>query len=206
MSGGGRRVQVERARAAQMHGDVDVLLDNAVDGERLVGVLVNVAHAVVALEDGGRAELGGGHTAAAADPRVPQHIAGRVAHGDVVLEQVADEVLGVVGDARPVVARELVDALLDALEQQLLTLGALLAALPAAVAAALARERTLARQHDVHNHAQAPQVAPLVVRHVVDERLDHLGRQVLGRAHWCAQLGRGHWSCRPTINLDLVFL
>ena len=119
----------------------------------------------------------------AGDPRMAKHVGCRVAHGHVVLEQVSNQVLGIGAHVVPVGTREIVHALLNALEQELLTVRTLLAAVPAAVAAALARERTLAREHDVHNDAQAPQVTSLVVGHVVDERLDDLGRQVLGRAH-----------------------
>jgi len=141
-------------------------------------------------EERRRAELSSRHLAG--DPRVTQHIGGRVAHSDVMLEQVSDQVLGVLADVAPVSGREVVDALLDPLEQVLLAVVALLAPVPATVDAALACEWTLTGEHNVHNDAQAPQVTALVVAHVVDEGLDHFGCQVLGRADWRAQLGSGH--------------
>ncbi len=136
------------------------------------------------------------------DPRVAQHVGSRVAHRDVMLEQMSNKVLGVLADVVPVAARKVVDALLDAVEQVLLAVGTLLAALPAAVDAALAGEGTLAGEHDVDDDAERPEVAPLVVAHVVDEGLDDLGRQVLGRAHGRAQLGRRHRRRRLAVDFD----
>ncbi|RNA43124.1 hypothetical protein BpHYR1_015355 [Brachionus plicatilis] len=119
-----------------------------------------------------------------------------------MLEQMSDQILGVRTHMVPVLTRKLVDALLDPFEQKLLTLTTLLAPVPSTIRSALARKRHLATQHYVHNDAQTPQVAPLVVRHVVHERLDDLGRQVLGRAYRRAQLRRSDGSGRPAVYLD----
>ncbi len=126
-------------------------------------------------------------------PRVSKHIGRRIPHGNIVLQQMSDKVLGIIADVVPIIGRKLVDALLDAIEQELLTVVAILSAVPSAIAAALAYERTLARQHYVDDNAQAPQVASFVVRHVVDERFDHLGSQILGRSDWCTKLRGCHW-------------
>ena len=88
----------------------------------------------------------------------------------------AYEVFGVLANAVPVGAGKVIKAVLDTLEQELLTIRTFLATIPTAVAATLARKRTFARQHDVDDDAQTPQVAAFVVGHVIDEGLHHLGR------------------------------
>ena len=99
---------------------------------------------------------------------------------------------------------ELHPALLDAVEEQLLALGAVLSLLPPAPAAAPPGERHVPAQQDVHDDAQRPHVALLVVGElllllvvvVVDEEcVDDLGRHVLDAAH------RGEQPRRTDVNV-----
>lgn len=61
---------------------------------------------------------------------------------------------------------------------------AVITQLPAAVSAAVPVERRVAAQQNIHNDAQGPEIAPLVVGSIVpDERLNHLRSHKLGTAN-----------------------
>ena len=78
-----------------------------------------------------------------------QHLVSAVALAGVAHQQVADQVLGGLAHRLPLVLGEVVHAVLDGGEQQLLAILAGLAALPAAVLPTLAVEGRVATQHDV---------------------------------------------------------
>ena len=144
--------------------------------------------------------LGGG---ARGDPGVGEDALGAEALVRLLDEQPADEVLGLAGDAVPLGLGELVLAPLDAGEEHVLAGAAVLAALPAAVGAAVAGEGRVAAEQDVHDDAEAPEVAALVVVvGLADERLDDLRGHELGAAHRGQQLGRRDGRGDRVVELD----
>ena len=96
-------------------------------------------------------------------PGVPEDLGRGVSEVRVPDQQVTDQIPGLFGHRVPLVVREVVLSVLDAVEEQVLTGVAGLASFPAAVLAALPVERRVAAQHDVQDDTQAPQVAALVV-------------------------------------------
>lgn len=80
----------------------------------------------------------------APQPGVGEHPLGAEAVGGLAHQQLTDEILSFAGYIRPLLLGEGVPALLDRIEEQLLTSAAVLAALPAAVGAAVGPERRVA--------------------------------------------------------------
>lgn len=118
-------------------------------------------------------------------------------------EQASDQVLRVLGDASPFVVRELVPALLNASKEQLLTGLTVLAPAPAAVGAAVPVERWIAAEQDVHDHAETPEIATLIVIiGLADESLDHLRRHKLGATDRRQKLRRSHGTRQRIVELD----
>lgn len=132
-------------------------------------------------------------------PRMLEYLLSRDPLMGLLNQKSANEIARLVGYA----VGEVVSALLNTGEQQLLARLTILATLPAAVGAAIAAERRIAAQQNVENNAEAPQVAALVVvAGLADERLDHLGRHELGTAHRGEQLRRRHWTRLRVVELD----
>eukprot|EP00965_Chrysotila_dentata_P037041 1232547-Pleurochrysis_carterae.AAC.1 len=105
-----------------------------------------------------------------------------------------DDVLGLLGDALPLVLVKLIRGLGDKLEQLLLLVGAKGAA---------------AREDDVEQHAERPEVGALAVRSavlVVVVPREHLGRHVVGRAAEARQrlVGRPDPRVAKVYQLDVV--
>ena len=112
----------------------------------------------------------------------------------ILHQQTLDEILGLGGDVRPVLVRELELPLLDVFEQLQLTIITLATVSPGAFSVTPPTEGRIARQKDVHHHPQAPEVAPLVIIEVIlrvlNEGLHYLRGHELGAAH------RGHQERR----------
>lgn len=137
------------------------------------------------------------------DPRMLQNTIGAEPSVSLLDEQASDQVLGILGDASPFLVRELVPALLDAGEEQLLAGLTVLAPGPAAVCAAVPVERRIAAEQNVHDHAETPEIATLVVIiGLADEGLDHFRRHELGAAHRRQKLRRGHGTRQRVVELD----
>ena len=66
------------------------------------------------------------------------------------------QVFGILAYTIPITTRKIVNALLYALEEKLLTIWTFLPAIPSTVAATLARERALARQHNENYNTETP--------------------------------------------------
>ena len=112
----------------------------------------------------------------------------------ILHQQTLDEILGLGGDVRPVLVRELKLPLLDVFEQLQLTIITLAAVRPGTFSVTPPTEGRIARQKDVHHHPQAPEVAPLVIIEVIlrvlNEGLHYLRGHELCAAH------RGHQERR----------
>lgn len=137
------------------------------------------------------------------DPRMLQNTISAQPPVSLLNEQASDQVLGVLGNASPFLVRELVPALLDAGEEQLLAGLAILAPAPAAVGAAVPVKGRIAAEQDVHDHAEAPEIATLVVIiGLADEGLDHFRRHKFGAAHRRQKLRRSHRTRQRVVELD----
>jgi hypothetical protein len=145
-----------------------------------------------------------GVAAAGHNPRVLQHLRRVQTQSGVLLQQVADEVLGIVRHVGPVLIVELHLALSDGVEEQLLTHRAVLPLFPAAVGAAASAKRHIAAEKDVHNDTQRPQITLFVIAKVLlfviiiihEKRVHNLGGHVLDAAD------RGEQSRCAHVNID----
>merc|ERR1712232_699724 len=119
--------------------------------------------------------------------------------GRVLDKELHDEILGLGGDAGPVLVREDQPALLDVGEEKLLTGSAGLAAVPATVRL----EGRVAAHQNVGDNSQGPKITFLVVAEtvivqvrvvvrivVLYEGVDDLRSHVLQAAHWSAEIRR----------------
>ena len=187
------RAEAAAACSVQLHGvEGHVLQHHAVHRRRGLGEQRQLPRRVLLPDGGGRAEL---RRVVVAQPLVAHHVPRTQPLLGIFHEQPFDEILGLRGHAAPLLGVELEVSVLDVGEEVELALVALAARRPAAVPAAGAAEGRVAGQQDVEHHAEAPQVAPLVVREVLlrvlDEGLHDFGRHELRAAHGRQQQRRG---------------
>lgn len=118
------------------------------------------------------------------DPGMFQNTIGAEPLVGVLNEQASDQIFRVLGDASPLAVGEVVSALLNTGEKHFLTGLTILPPAPAAIGAAVPVERRITAKQYVHDNAEAPQIATLVVIiRFADESLHHFWRHELGAAH-----------------------
>lgn len=147
--------------------------DNVRSGERLLGIF-----------DGARARI---------DPRMFQNTFGAEPLVGFLHQQSPDQIFRVFRDALPLVVRKFVPALLNTGKQKLLASLAVLSSLPTAVGAAIPVEWWITAEENVHNYAEAPQVATFVVIICLpDESFDNFRCHEISTADWRQKLRRRH--------------
>jgi len=118
-------------------------------------------------------------------------------------EQASDQIFRVLGDASPLLVGELVSALLNTGEEQLLTGLTVLSPAPSTIGAAVSIEGRITAEQNVHNNAETPKIATFVVIiGLADESFNYFRRHELGAAHRCQKLRRCHRTRQRVVKLD----
>lgn len=108
-------------------------------------------------------------------------------------QQSSDQIFRVFRDALPFVVRKFVPALLNTGKQELLASLTILSSLPTAIRTAIPVERWITTEENVHNYAEAPQIATLVVIICLpDESFYNFRSHEVSAADWRQKLRRGY--------------
>jgi len=118
-------------------------------------------------------------------------------------EQASDQIFCVLGDASPLAVGEIVSAFLNTGEKHFLTGLTILPPVPAAICTAVPIERRITTKQYVHDNAETPEIATLVVIiGFADESLDYFRRHKFGAAHRRQKLRRCHRTRQRVVELD----
>lgn len=137
------------------------------------------------------------------NPRMFQNAFGAEPSVSFLDEQASDQVLRILGNASPFLVWKLVPALLNAGEKQFLTGLTVLAPAPTAIGTTVPIEGRIAAEQDVHDHAEAPEIATfIVIISLADEGFDYLRRHKLCAAHRRQKLWCSHRTRQRVVELD----